>query len=93
MSLFLEMLIYIIAIIGIIFTTMTFCEVSYTKRKFESIYELICNNSNSEKTVNIKITTTNLDKFEILKLKEIIENGNYNNIYELVDDVDYSKSE
>ncbi len=84
-----ETLIYLLAIMGIIFTTMSFFEVfSY---KYFSTYKIFSKNSMKNKKVEIIINIKNIEEDEEDEIIDILMNGKYTNLEDVVDAVKVQK--
>lgn len=84
-----ETLIYLLAIMGIIFTSITFIEI-FNYNNYSS-YKLFCKKENNEKKVEIIINMHNLTEDEEDELLDILLEGNYTDLEKIVDTVRVEK--
>lgn len=83
----LETLIYLFAIMGIIFTTVSFFEIFNYKNICQNSYRIFTKNSMKDKRVEIVINIENLNQEEEEKLLDIMLTGDYTNIKDIADSV------
>lgn len=84
-----QVLIYIIAIMGIIFTTLSFSEI-YNYRRIS--YSIFKKKSGPSKNVEIVVKLDGLSKEEEDKILDKLINGKYSNIEEIADSVNIEKN-
>ena len=85
MQYFLDSIIYLLAIMGIIFTTITFLEVFVQKNVINNRYQIFSKNynKNSNKKIEVVIHIENLNEIEEEKLIKEIKEKNENNLKEI----------
>ena len=83
-----EVIIYLFAVMGLIFTSLTFFEVYNCKDGKESEFILCNKKSIKDKSVQIVIEIRNLTKFEENAILEKIEKGEYENIKDIADGIE-----
>jgi hypothetical protein len=84
-----QVFIYIIAIMGIIFTTISFSEIYNYKKISYSMFEKKIGPS---KNVEIVVKFYGLNKEEEEKILDKLTNGKYSNIQEIADSVNIEKN-
>lgn len=90
MSSLIETLIYLLAIMGIIFTSITFIEI-FNYSNYSS-YNLFCKkNKDDEKRVEILVNMKNLTEEEEDELLDILLTGDYTDLEKVVDAVRVDK--
>lgn len=77
MNIYLQIIVYIIVIISLYLTIITFFDDKIINKK----YFLLSNNDRDN--VEIWLVTKNIDDSKIKKIEKIIENGEYNSIYDV----------
>lgn len=91
MNTFVETLIYLFAIMGIILTTMSFFDMFNYKDLANNSYKLFGKNSMKPKRVDIVITIQGYNEEESEQLVDKILDGNYDRIEDIVSTVDVIK--
>ena len=89
MASLIETLIYLLAIMGIIFTSITFIEI-FNYNNYSS-YNLFCKKENNEKKVELLINTQNLTEEEEDELLDVLLTGDYTDLEKIVDMVRVEK--
>lgn len=89
MASLIETLIYLLAIMGIIFTSITFIEI-FNYDNYSS-YNLFCKKENNEKKVELLINMQNLTEEEEDELLDVLLKGDYTDLEKIVDTVRVEK--
>ncbi len=84
-----ETLIYLLAIMGIIFTSMSFFEVF--SNRYTQNYKIFSKNNMKNKKVEVIINLKNIDEEEEEEIVDVLINGEYNNLEDVVDAVKVQK--
>ena len=84
-----ETLIYLLAIMGIIFTSMSFFEVF--SNRYTQNYKIFSKNNMKNKKVEVIINLKNIDEKEEEEIVDVLINGEYNNLEDVVDAVKVQK--
>ena len=84
-----ETLIYLLAIMGIIFTSMSFFEVF--SNRYAETYKIFSKNPMKNKKVEVIINLKNIDETEEEEIVNRLVNGEYNNLEDIVDAVKVQK--
>ena len=84
-----ETLIYLLAIMGIIFTSMSFFEVF--SNRYTQNYKIFSKNNMKNKKVEVIINLKNIDEEEEEEIVDVLINGEYNNLEDVVDAVRVQK--
>lgn len=94
MEYLIEILIYLMAIFGIIFTSISFYEMFDLKKYINNTYRIFTKNDiDEDKNVEILIKIKGLDEFEEDKLIEYIKNNEKINIKEISNKIIIEKEE
>lgn len=83
----LETLIYLLAIMGIIFTTMSLFEIFNYKNICQNSYRFLKKNSMKDKRVEIVINVENLTQEEEEEILDILLTGDYTDINDIADSI------
>lgn len=87
MEIFIETMIYLLAILGLILTSISFCEM-FNKEKYENnIHRIYKSNKNKDGKVIVTIKLDNISEEIEDKILDKIKNENSFEILEYVDDI------
>lgn len=92
MQILLDSIIYLLAVMGIIFTTISFFEVFVQKRIINNSYRIFINNNENNKNIEVIICIKNLDEEEENELIEKIVKSKNINIEEIANSVIIQKN-
>ncbi len=92
MGIFIQTIIYLLAVLGIIITTMSFFESYIYKNNSESQYKFYRKNYMKNKHVEIIININGFNENEENEIIDKIKNGKYENIEEVADEFKIIKS-
>ncbi len=92
MQILLDSIIYLLAVMGIIFTTISFFEVFVQKRIINNSYRIFINNNENNKNIEVIICIKNLDEEEENELIEKIIKSKNINIEEIANSVIIQKN-
>lgn len=100
MEIILEIIIYLLVVLGLITVCFTFfnkfnivdntVERDLKEDKYEKL--TYSRNKTAESRLVINIRYKNISESELIKIKETIKNGQYNNITDIADEVNYIDS-
>lgn len=77
MSLYLQIIVYIVIIVGLYLTVITFFDDKTINKKYFFLKD------DEKHNVEIWLVTKNIEDSKVKKIENIIENGAYNSIYEI----------
>lgn len=86
MQMFVETIIYLVAIMGIIFSTMSIFEICLYKKPCKNTYKLY-KLKNDKKRISMMLKFENIEKEEKEEILNKIKNGEYDNIEDIIDDI------
>lgn len=92
MQILLDSIIYLLAVMGIIFTTISFFEVFVQKRIINNSYRIFINNNENNKNIEVIICIKNLNEEEENELIEKIIKSKNINIEEIANSVIIQKN-
>lgn len=92
MQILLDSIIYLLAVMGIIFTTISFFEAFVQKRIINNSYRIFINNNENNKNIEVIICIKNLDEEEENELIEKIIKSKNINIEEIANSVIIQKN-
>lgn len=85
MEIFIQTIIYLLAVLGIIFTTMSFFEAYIYKNISDNTYKFSRKNYMKNKHVEIIININGFNEKDEIDIIDKIKNGKYENIEDIVD--------
>lgn len=88
-----ETLIYLLAILGIIFTSMTFFEMFGYNNIINKSYRIFSKNKKGKEKVEVIIRLNNIDENKEKEITELIKNDTFINLREISDDIIVEKAE
>ncbi len=91
MQCLLDSLIYLLAIMGIIFTTITYLEIFNQKNKYCNSYRIYSNLKNKKERVDIIIKLQNVDEEKEQEIVNYIKENKNINLKEIADSISIQK--
>lgn len=88
-----ETLIYLLAVLGIIFTSMTFFEMFSYNNIVNKSYRIFSKNKKGKEKIEIIIRLNNIDENKEKEITELIKNDTFINLREISDVITIEKSE
>lgn len=92
MQCLLDSLIYLLAIMGIIFTTITYLEIFNQKNKYCNSYRIYSNLKNKKERVDIIIKLQNVDEEKEQEIVNYIKENKNINLKEIADSISIQKN-
>ena len=92
MQCLLDSLIYLLAIMGIIFTTITYLEIFNQKNKYCNSYRIYSNLKNKKERVDIIIKLQNADEEKEQEIVNYIKENKNINLKEIADSISIQKN-
>lgn len=91
MQCLLDSLIYLLAIMGIIFTTITYLEIFHQKNKYCNSYRIYSNLKNKKERVDVIIKLQNADEEKEQEIVNYIKENKNINLKEIADSISIQK--